>query len=92
MYYRQFWSVVHHDLTNDQKKQLLLFVTASDRVPVGGLKELSFYIQRNGPDSDRLPTALTCFSRLLLPEYATRQKLSDRLITAIENTKGFGLV
>lgn len=50
---RQFWSVVHHDLTNDQKKQLLLFVTASDRVPVGGLKELSFYIQRNGPDSDR---------------------------------------
>ncbi|KAI7892651.1 uncharacterized protein EV154DRAFT_504399, partial [Mucor mucedo] len=89
---RQFWSVVHHDLTNDQKKQLLLFVTASDRVPVGGLKELSFYIQRNGPDSDRLPTALTCFSRLLLPEYASRQKLRDRLITAIENTKGFGLV
>ncbi|CAO3640111.1 unnamed protein product [Mucor hiemalis] len=89
---RQFWSVVQHDLTNDQKKQLLLFVTASDRVPVGGLKELSFYIQRNGPDSDRLPTALTCFSRLLLPEYATKQKLRDRLITAIENTKGFGLV
>ncbi|KAI7897747.1 uncharacterized protein BX663DRAFT_490671 [Cokeromyces recurvatus] len=89
---RQFWSVVHHDLTNEQKKQLLLFVTASDRIPVGGLKELSFYIQRNGPDSDRLPTALTCFSRLLLPEYSTRQKLRDRLITAIENTKGFGLV
>ncbi|KAI8077290.1 uncharacterized protein B0P05DRAFT_579659 [Gilbertella persicaria] len=89
---RQFWSVVHHDLSNEQKKQLLLFVTASDRVPVGGLKELSFYIQRNGPDSDRLPTALTCFSRLLLPEYATRQKLRNRLITAIENTKGFGLV
>ncbi|KAI8329376.1 hypothetical protein EDC96DRAFT_452411 [Choanephora cucurbitarum] len=89
---RQFWSVVHNDFTNEQKKQLLLFVTASDRVPVGGLKELVFYIQRNGPDSDRLPTALTCFSRLLLPEYATRQKLRNRLITAIENTKGFGLV
>ncbi|KAI8371919.1 hypothetical protein BD560DRAFT_369725 [Blakeslea trispora] len=89
---RQFWSVVHNDFTNEQKKQLLLFVTASDRVPVGGLKELTFYIQRNGPDSDRLPTALTCFSRLLLPEYATRQKLRDRLVTAIENTKGFGLV
>ncbi|CAO3702770.1 unnamed protein product [Rhizopus stolonifer] len=89
---RQFWSVVHHDLTTEQKKQLLLFVTASDRVPVGGLKELSFFIQRNGPDSDRLPTALTCFSRLLLPEYSSRRKLCDRLITAIENTKGFGLV
>ncbi|KAG1639659.1 hypothetical protein G6F44_007612 [Rhizopus delemar] len=89
---RQFWSVIHHDLTAEQKRQLLLFVTASDRVPVGGLKELSFYIQRNGPDSDRLPTALTCFSRLLLPEYSSRRKLRDRLITAIENTKGFGLV
>ncbi|KAI8882997.1 hypothetical protein K501DRAFT_285580 [Backusella circina FSU 941] len=89
---RQFWSVVHNDLSLDQKRKLLLFVTASDRVPVGGLKELSFYIQRNGPDSDRLPTALTCFSRLLLPEYATRKKLRDRLITAIENAKGFGLV
>ncbi|ORY94774.1 hypothetical protein BCR43DRAFT_506720 [Syncephalastrum racemosum] len=63
-----------------------------DRVPVGGLKELTFVVQRNGPDSDRLPTALTCFSRLLLPEYATRDKLRDRLITAIENAKGFGLV
>lgn len=50
---RQFWAIVHQDLTNEQKKQLLLFVTASDRVPVGGLKELTFYIQRNGPDSDR---------------------------------------
>ncbi|KAI8984062.1 hypothetical protein BDF20DRAFT_833600 [Mycotypha africana] len=89
---RQFWSIVHHNLTHEQKKQLLLFVTASDRVPVGGLKELTFYIQRNGPDSDRLPTALTCFSRLLLPEYATKQKLRERLITAIENTQGFGLV
>ncbi|KAI9243540.1 hypothetical protein BY458DRAFT_530581 [Sporodiniella umbellata] len=89
---RQFWSVVHHDLSTEQKKQLLLFVTASDRVPVGGLKELCFFIQRNGPDSDRLPTALTCFSRLLLPEYASQRKLRDRLITAIENTKGFGLV
>lgn len=47
-----------------------------------------FFLKKN----NRLPTALTCFSRLLLPEYASRQKLRDRLITAIENTKGFGLV
>jgi ubiquitin-protein ligase E3 A len=40
----------------------------------------------------RLPTALTCFSRLLLPEYANYDKLRDRLITSIENAKGFGLV
>lgn len=89
---RNFWSIVHDDLTPEQKRKLLLFVTASDRIPVGGLKELSFVLQRNGPDSDRLPTALTCFSRLLLPEYSSRDKLKERLITAIENAKGFGLV
>ncbi|CAO3641871.1 unnamed protein product [Cunninghamella echinulata] len=89
---KDFWSIVHYDLTFEQKKKLLYFVTASDRIPVGGLKELTFVIQRNGPDSDRLPTALTCFSRLLLPEYNHRSKLKDRLITSIENAKGFGLV
>ncbi|KAI8063862.1 hypothetical protein BC940DRAFT_99291 [Gongronella butleri] len=89
---RDFWSIVHVDMTAEQKHKLLLFVTASDRIPVGGLKELTFVIQRNGPDSDRLPTALTCFARLLLPEYASRDKLRDRLITSIENSKGFGLV
>ncbi|KAI9489257.1 hypothetical protein BDB00DRAFT_634473 [Zychaea mexicana] len=89
---RHFWSIVHQEMTSEQKRKLLFFVTASDRVPVGGLKELTFVVQRNGPDSDRLPTALTCFSRLLLPEYASREKMSERLITAIENAKGFGLV
>ncbi|OZJ01590.1 hypothetical protein BZG36_05606, partial [Bifiguratus adelaidae] len=64
---KAFWNVVH-DLTPSQKRKLLNFVTASDRIPIGGLKELTFIVQRNGPDSDRLPTALTCFSRLLLPD------------------------
>ncbi|KAI8826569.1 uncharacterized protein EV422DRAFT_1875 [Fimicolochytrium jonesii] len=87
-----FWSVVHTDLTLLQKKALLNFVTASDRVPLNGLRNLTFVIQRNGPDSDRLPTALTCFGRLLLPEYEGREKLRRMLVTAVENAKGFGLV
>ncbi|KAJ3005697.1 UNVERIFIED_CONTAM: hypothetical protein HDU68_004503 [Siphonaria sp. JEL0065] len=88
---KNFWSIAHN-MSHDHKKQLLMFVTASDRVPLKGLANLVFVIQRNGPDTDRLPTALTCFGRLLLPEYSTREKLENRLITAIENAKGFGLV
>ncbi|KAK9764813.1 hypothetical protein K7432_007391 [Basidiobolus ranarum] len=88
---RNFWSIVH-ELTNDQQKKLLIFVTASDRIPVKGLGTVTFVIQRNGPDSERLPTALTCFGRLLLPEYSTRPKLKKCLLTAIENARGFGLV
>ncbi|KNE72663.1 hypothetical protein AMAG_16422 [Allomyces macrogynus ATCC 38327] len=88
---RDFWSIVHAmDLPH--KKMLLEFVTASDRVPLKGLGSLTFVVQRNGPDCDRLPTALTCFGRLLLPEYAGKEKLKRFLVTAIENAKGFGLV
>ncbi|CAO3568922.1 unnamed protein product [Mortierella alpina] len=89
---KEFWQIVHEEMTAEQHKQLLVFVTGSDRVPIRGLKDLMFVIQRNGPDSDRLPTALTCFSRLLLPEYADKDKLKERLVTAIENSHGFGLV
>ncbi|KAF9950562.1 hypothetical protein BGZ72_007803 [Mortierella alpina] len=89
---KEFWQIVHDEMTAGQHKQLLVFVTGSDRVPIRGLKDLMFVIQRNGPDSDRLPTALTCFSRLLLPEYADKGKLKERLVTAIENSHGFGLV
>ncbi|KAJ3022896.1 hypothetical protein HKX48_004939 [Thoreauomyces humboldtii] len=87
-----FWEIVQDEMDLDQKKKLLNFVTASDRVPLKGLKGLTFVIQRNGPDTDRLPTSLTCFGRLLLPEYESKAKLKDRLVTAIENAKGFGLV
>lgn len=74
------------------KRYLLEFVTASDRLPLKGLSSLEFVLQRNGPDTDRLPSALTCFGRLLIPEYASSEKLEERLLTAIRNAKGFGLV
>lgn len=61
------------------------------RAPVGGLGKMTLIIQRSGPDSDRLPTAHTCFNYLLLPEYSSEDKLKSRLLTAIENAQGFGL-
>ncbi|KAJ2448852.1 hypothetical protein EV183_005222 [Coemansia sp. RSA 2336] len=88
---RRFWRVVH-GLLPAQLRQLLAFVTASDRVPPGGYAHITFVVQRNGPDTDRLPTALTCFGRLLLPAYETEEKMRERLVTAIENASGFGLV
>ncbi|XP_017772086.1 PREDICTED: ubiquitin-protein ligase E3A isoform X2 [Nicrophorus vespilloides] len=88
---RHFWSVVHAFSSEEQRK-LLQFTTGSDRVPIGGLSKLKMVIARNGPDSDRLPTAHTCFNVLLLPEYLTKEKLKDRLIKAINYSKGFGML
>ena len=72
-----FWEAVH-GFTEAQKKRLLAFVTGSDRVPIRGLASLQppFVISRNGPASDRLPTAHTCFNHLLLPAYAVSCPLS----------------
>ncbi|KAF2837403.1 hypothetical protein M501DRAFT_995322 [Patellaria atrata CBS 101060] len=86
---QMFWSVV---LAYDQEqvKRLLEFVTASDRVPVNGIRSISFCIIRNGGDNERVPTSMTCFGKLLLPEYSSREKLEEKLKVALENSKGFG--
>ncbi|KAK9323329.1 hypothetical protein V1517DRAFT_320904 [Lipomyces orientalis] len=87
-----FWQIVKSFAPEDRLK-LLEFVTACPRVPiVDGISGVTFVIQRNGPDSDRLPTSLTCFGRLLLPEYSSKTKMEHMLRTAIEHSKGFGLV
>lgn len=105
-----FWHVVH-ELPPASLKQLLEFVTASDRVPVNGIASIKFYVQRSGDDdhvsldlpwyfvcslllicfTQRLPTSMTCFNRLLLPEYSSREILKERLSTALVHCKGFGV-
>ncbi|KAK4248527.1 hypothetical protein C7999DRAFT_13510 [Corynascus novoguineensis] len=89
---KDFWSVVKR-YDENMKRKLLEFVTASDRVPVGGVKNLMFIIQRNGEEEDpagRLPTSYTCYGTLLLPEYKDKEMLRERLGMALENAQGFG--
>ncbi|EWC46383.1 hypothetical protein DRE_04326 [Drechslerella stenobrocha 248] len=87
---KDFWAIVR-TYDNDQRRALLEFVTASDRVPVSGISSVMFVIQRNGGDSERVPTSLTCFGRLLLPEYSGRKKMREKLRVALENGRGFGV-
>jgi ubiquitin-protein ligase E3 A len=85
---------VVHALDEAQQKRLLFFITGSDRVPIKGLGHLSppFVVSRNGADDLRLPTAHTCFNHLLLPAYSDRGVLRARLLLALENAEGFGLL
>lgn len=59
---------------------------------IGGLARLKLIISRNGPDTDRLPTAHTCFNAFLLPDYSSKDKLREKLLIAINNAEGFGLL
>ncbi|KAF0765438.1 ubiquitin-protein ligase E3A isoform X1 [Aphis craccivora] len=86
-----FWEFAHA-LPRASQQKLLQFTTGSDRVPVGGLGKLKLTITRNGSDSDRLPTAHTCFNILLLPEYSSKDKLDERLSKAINYAEGFGMI
>jgi ubiquitin-protein ligase E3 A len=85
-----FWEVFN-GLTDDQKRQLLRFVTGSDRTPISGLSDVRLTIQRTG-DPEKLPVAHTCSSILSLPEYPSKALLENNLIISIENAEGFGLI
>mmetsp|Transcript_3165 Transcript_3165/g.2898 ORF Transcript_3165/g.2898 Transcript_3165/m.2898 type:complete len:88 (-) Transcript_3165:25-288(-) len=85
-----FWEVVH-SFNESQKKQFLKFVTGSDRAPINGLGSMRFVVSRNGGDSERLMTAMTCYNHLLLPAYGNMERMRRLILLAIENAEGFGL-
>lgn len=91
-----FWEVVR-EIANEKRARLLQFVTGSCRLPVGGFREL---MGSNGPqqfcierlaDANLLPRSHTCFNRLDLPAYKTKEELEKKLLLAIEETSGFGM-
>lgn len=87
---RWLWETVH-EMDLESQRKLLMFVTGSFKAPIGGLGKLSLLIQCAGPDSDSLPTSHTCFNTLLLPRYASKEKLQRLLRIAINECQGFGL-
>lgn len=87
---RMFWEVFH-DLTTEEKKKFLLFLTGSDRIPIQGMKGIKIYIQPV-QDDNCLPVAHVCASLMDLPRYSSKGKLRYKLLQAIQQTHGFSLV
>ncbi|KAL6424110.1 hypothetical protein ACFW04_009767 [Cataglyphis niger] len=86
-----FWKVVS-EFNDQQKGQLLKFVTSCSRPPLLGFKELDppFCIQHAG-SMDRLPTSSTCMNLLKLPEFPDEKILREKLLYAIQAGAGFEL-
>lgn len=86
-----FWKVVN-EFNDQQKGQLLKFVTSCSRPPLLGFKELDppFCIQHAGT-VDRLPTSSTCMNLLKLPEFPDEKTLREKLLYAIQAGAGFEL-
>ncbi|KAF7247412.1 putative E3 ubiquitin-protein ligase HERC4 [Varanus komodoensis] len=88
---KMFWEVFH-ELPLEKKKQFLLFLTGSDRIPILGMKSLSLVIQPTGGGEGYLPVSHTCFNLLDLPKYTDKEVLKAKLIQAIDHCEGFNLV
>lgn len=86
-----FWDVFH-DLSLEDKKKFLLFLTGSDKVPITGMKYVKVFIQPMNVGELFLPVAHTCFNLLDLPKYTSKETMKQKLIQAIQQTEGFGLV
>lgn len=89
---KMFWKVVS-TFDDDQRRQLLRFVTSCSRPPLLGFKDLDppFCIQNSGDDLNRLVTASTCLNLLKLPEYTDEGQLREKLLYAIQSGVGFEL-
>lgn len=96
-----FWEAFEGAKPVDQRK-LLAFITGSDRIPAMGATSLVIKLQlldttsptinKSGVrDTDRFPTARTCFNTLVLHPYRSREQLEHRLWTAVSESEGFGL-
>ena len=74
--------------------KLLLFITGSSQVPVGGFKMLKEARQQiiiaPGGDNERLPQAHTCMNTLDLPEYKNPEEMDRKLKLAIYECNTFG--
>eukprot|EP01049_Picozoa_sp_SAG25_P006959 SAG25_NODE_547_length_7025_cov_3.655357_4_plen_567_part_00 len=94
---RWFWLIVRA-MDPSQRSQLLHFCTGSARVPASGFANLMGYSGVQQPfrlehladaDSNRLPTASTCFNTLKLPQYGSDAELKEKLCTALTYSRGF---
>jgi ubiquitin-protein ligase E3 C len=88
-----FWNIVE-EMTTDQQRKLLKFITSCSRPPLLGFGSMNPRIcicQVRISVEVRLPTSATCMNLLKLPNYQSKEVMKEKLIYAIESGSGFEL-
>ena len=95
-----FWSVVEQDFDVEMRARLLQFVTGTSGVPAQGFSVLQgndgnirkFTIHGVELEMYVFPRAHTCFNRIDLPLYTSRDQLLEKLKLAVQmEAVGFGI-
>lgn len=84
------------ELTLDEQRLFVKFVTGANRLPLGGLKNLEpklTVVRKMGANGDEdgdavLASASTCTNYLKLPAYSTREIMKTRLLYCIHECQG----
>lgn len=87
-----FWEVMHK-MSNEERQQVLRFVTSTPRGPLLGFSHLNprFSIRDSSEDQERLPSTSTCVNLLKLPRYSNAETLRTKLLYAVSSGAGFDL-
>lgn len=97
---RWFWEVVSEDFDVEMKARLLQFVTGTSGVPSRGFSVLQgndgnikkFTIHGIDTEMSSFPRAHTCFNRIDLPTYDSKEELHEKLRIAVTMSGvGFGI-
>ncbi|XP_054650211.1 probable E3 ubiquitin-protein ligase HERC6 isoform X2 [Dunckerocampus dactyliophorus] len=87
-----FWEVFDQ-LTAEEKRKFLLFLTGCDRVPADGMASIRMRVAVLPNSTDlHFPEAVTCHYLLLLPvylRYPAGRQMYSRLLYAINYNRGF---
>ncbi len=86
------WKVMK-EMSDDERRAVLKFVTSTPRAPLLGFGTLNprFSIRDAGRDQDRLPSTSTCVNLLKLPMYEDEQTLKEKLLYSVFSGAGFDL-
>ncbi|XP_076151060.1 putative E3 ubiquitin-protein ligase HERC4 [Alosa pseudoharengus] len=86
---KMFWEVFG-ELSHDQKKAFLLFLTGCGRVPILGMDQIRMIIRvRHKSSQNHFPESLTCHGILYLPMYQSKERLQTQLTEALKHNRGF---
>ena len=89
-----FWDIVN-EMSSHHRLQLLFFATAMAALPPGGFVNLhppfTLGAMLFGP-VEALPVSHACFHTLELPVWQSYETLRTKILLAITETEGFGLV
>ncbi|PKY04334.1 hypothetical protein P168DRAFT_269196 [Aspergillus campestris IBT 28561] len=87
-----FWEVMEK-MSNEERRNVLRFVTSTPRAPLLGFSHLNplFSIRDSSEDQDRLPSTSTCVNLLKLPRYTNADTLREKLLYAVNSGAGFDL-